>query len=90
MRRRVQISATKKRLIKRPAGKRYKPPQLQGDKTIMKFILGLIYFLLCVINLIYNVFVEKYQHGWEAVLVVGITCIGIYLSWTVMKGSVKR
>ena len=53
----------------------------------MAFILALIYFVLCVVNLIYNVFVERYASGLEAILVMGITAIGIYLSWTVMSGS---
>lgn len=54
----------------------------------MRFLLSLLYFILCIANLIYNVFVEKYSSGFEAILVLGITGIGIYLSWTVMKLSV--
>ena len=53
----------------------------------MAFILALIYFALCVLNLIYNVFIEKYQSGLEALMVMGITAIGIYLSWYVMSSS---
>ena len=56
----------------------------------MAFILALIYFLLCVVNLIYNVFIEKYSSGLEAILIMGITTIGLWLSWTVMKGSLKN
>ena len=56
----------------------------------MAFILALIYFILCVINLIYNVFIEKYASGLEALLVMGITAIGIYLSWTVMSNSLGK
>ena len=56
----------------------------------MAFIWALIYFILCIINLIYNVFVEKYSSGLEAVLVRGITAIGIWLSWTVMQNSLKK
>lgn len=41
----------------------------------MRFVLALLYFILCISNLIYNMFVEKYA-------------IGIYLSWTVIKLSV--
>ena len=55
----------------------------------MAFILALIYFFLCVLNLIYNVFIEKYQSGLEAILVMGITAIGIYLSWYVMSSSLR-
>ena len=46
----------------------------------MAFILALIYFLLCVLNLIYNVFIEKYQSGLEAPMVMGITakCVANY------------
>ena len=44
----------------------------------MAFILALIYFVLCVLNLVYNVFIEKYQSGLEALMVMGITAIGIY------------
>jgi len=53
----------------------------------MAFILALIYFILCIVNLIYNVFIEKYASGLEAILVMGITAIGLYLSWYVMKHS---
>ena len=53
----------------------------------MAFILALIYFVLCVLNLIYNVFIEKYQSSLEALMVMGITAIGIYLSWYVMSSS---
>ena len=56
----------------------------------MAFILALIYFILCVLNLIYNVFIEKYQSGLEALMVMGITAIGIYLSWYVMSGSFSK
>lgn len=56
----------------------------------MAFILALIFFVLCVINLIYNVFIEKYASGLEAVLVMGVTAIGIWLSWTVMKMSMGQ
>ena len=55
----------------------------------MAFILALVYFVLCVVNLIYNVFIEKYQSGLEAILVMGITAIGIYLSWYVMSSSLR-
>ena len=37
----------------------------------MAFILALIYFVLCVLNLIYNVFIEKYQSGLEALMGYG-------------------
>lgn len=56
----------------------------------MAFILALIYFLFCVLNLIYNVFIEKYQSGLEAILVMGITAIGIYLFWYVMSSSFRK
>jgi len=56
----------------------------------MKFVLAFIYFLLCILNLIYNLFIEKYASGFEAILVLGITAIGIWLSWTVMSGSFKK
>ena len=56
----------------------------------MKFVLALIYFVLCILNLIYNIFIEKYASGLEAILVMGITAIGIWLSWTVMSGSLKK
>ena len=55
----------------------------------MAFILALIYLVLCVVNLIYNVFIEKYQSGLEALMVMGITAIGIYLSWSVMSSSFR-
>ena len=56
----------------------------------MAFILALIYFILCVINLIYNIFIEKYASGLEALLVMGLTAIGIYLSWYVMSNSLRK
>ena len=56
----------------------------------MTFIVALIYFILCVVNLIYNVFIEKYQSGLEAILIMGITAIGIYLSWYVMSSSLRK
>ena len=56
----------------------------------MRFVLALIYFILCIVNLIYNIFIEKYASGLEAVLVMGITAIGIWLSWTVMSNSFKK
>ncbi len=56
----------------------------------MKFVLALIYFLLCILNLIYNIFIEKYASGLEAILVMGITAIGIWLSWTVITSSFKK
>ncbi len=56
----------------------------------MAFFFALIYLLLCVINLIYNIFVEQYASGFEAILVMGITAIGIYLSIRVMSLELKR
>lgn len=56
----------------------------------MAFILALIFFVLMVINMIYNIFIEKYASGLEALLVMGITAIGIYLSWYVMSSSFGR
>ena len=55
----------------------------------MAFILALIFFGLMVINMIYNIFIEKYASGLEALLVMGITAIGIYLSWYVMSSSIR-
>ena len=51
----------------------------------MTFILALLYFILCILNLIYNVFIEKFASGLEAILVMGITAIGLWLSWKVMS-----
>ena len=51
----------------------------------MTFILALLCFILCILNLIYNVFIEKFASGLEAILVMGITAIGLWLSWKVMS-----
>ena len=48
-----------------------------------KFLAG-IYFVLCVIHLVYELINESFKSGFEAVLTMGITAIGIYLSWVVM------
>ena len=56
----------------------------------MTFVLGLIYLILCILNLIYNLFIERYESGFEAILVMGITAIGIYLSWYAMKSDLGK
>ncbi|MDE0324599.1 MAG: hypothetical protein OXN27_11865 [Candidatus Poribacteria bacterium] len=56
----------------------------------MAFVLALIYFILCILNLIYNIFIEKYASGLEAILVMGITAIGLWLSWRVMSDSLGK
>ena len=37
-----------------------------------------------------SVKMEKYASGFEAILVMGITAIGMWLSWTVMFGSFRK
>lgn len=56
----------------------------------MAFILALIYFILCIVNLIYYIFYEKTPNNFETLIVIGVISIGVYLSWTVMKGSIKK
>ena len=56
----------------------------------MAFVLALIYFILCILNLIYNIFIEKYASGLEVILVMGITAIGLWLSWRVMSDSLGK
>ncbi|MDE0088007.1 MAG: hypothetical protein OXU23_19950 [Candidatus Poribacteria bacterium] len=56
----------------------------------MAFFLALIYFILCVVNLIYNIFIERYANGFEAILVMGVTAIGLWLSWRVMSDSLGK
>lgn len=56
----------------------------------MAFVLALIYFLLCILNLIYYIFFEKTPNNFETLIVIGIISIGLYLSRTVMKGSLKK
>ena len=56
----------------------------------MGFVLALIYFLLCIANLIYYIFYEQTPNNFETLLVIGVISIGLWLSWTVMKGSLKK
>ena len=56
----------------------------------MAFFLALIYFILCILNLIHYIFLEKTPNNLETLIVIGVISIGMYLSWTVMKGSLKK
>ena len=56
----------------------------------MKQFLASIYLILCIINLVYNVFFEKFANGFETIVTIGITAIGIWLSWTVMTAPLQK
>ena len=50
----------------------------------MRQFLAVIYFILCIGHLILELVYNSFENGLEAVLTMGITAIGIYLSWIVM------
>ena len=50
----------------------------------MRQFLAGIYLLLCIGHLILELVYDSFENGLEAVLTMGITAIGIYLSWVVM------
>ena len=50
----------------------------------MKQFLAGIYFILCIGHLILELVYGSFESGLEAVITMGITAIGIYLSWIVM------
>ena len=56
----------------------------------MKQFLASIYLILCIINLVYNVFFEKFANGFETIVTIGITAIGIWLSWTLIVMPFKK
>ena len=56
----------------------------------MKQFLAGVYLVLCIINLVYNVFFEKFANGFETIVTIGITAIGIWLSWTVITMPFRK
>ena len=56
----------------------------------MKQFLAGLYLLLCVGHLILELVYDSFNNGLEAVLTMGITAIGIYLSWIVMTKKFKE
>ena len=50
----------------------------------MKQFLAGFYLLLCISHLIMELLFDSFKNGLEALLTMGITAIGIYLSWIVM------
>ena len=47
----------------------------------MRQFLAVVYMVLCVWNLVYELTSLPFDSGIEAVLVMGTTCIGLYLAW---------
>ena len=56
----------------------------------MRYVLAIIFFILFMINLVYEVFFVKFNTGWEAILVIGLTFGGVYLTWTVITDGFKK
>ena len=56
----------------------------------MKQFLAGLYLLLCIGHLILELVYDSFNNGLEAVLTMGITAIGIYLSWIVMTKKFKE
>ena len=56
----------------------------------MKQFLAGLYLLLCIGHLILELVYDSFNNGLEAVLTMGITAIGIYLSWIVMTEKFKE
>ena len=50
----------------------------------MRRFLAFLFLLLCLINLFYELFFLTFQNGFQALLTIGITMIGLYLAWHVM------
>jgi hypothetical protein len=50
----------------------------------MRQLLAGFYLLLCIGHLIFELTEDSFENGLEAVITMGITAIGIYLSWIVM------
>jgi hypothetical protein len=40
--------------------------------------------------LVHEVFYEKFDTGFEAIVVMGLTCTGIYLAWTSIASTFKK
>ena len=55
----------------------------------MRQFLAGIYLLLCIGHLIFELLEDSFENGLEAVITMGITAIGIYLSWIVMTKNFR-
>ena len=53
----------------------------------MRQFLAGFYLLLCVGHVIMELLFDSFKSGIEALMTMGITAIGIYLSWIVMTKS---
>ena len=56
----------------------------------MKVVLGIIFMLLLLGVLIHELTYEKFETGLEAVLVVGVTIIGIYITGSFIANDLKK
>lgn len=56
----------------------------------MRIILALLFLIFTTIMLIYEIFYEKFETGFEAIFVMGYTFTGIYLAWYAITSSFKK
>lgn len=56
----------------------------------MRQFLAGFYLLLCIGHLIIELINKSFNSGLEAVVTMGITAIGIYLSWIVMTKKFRE
>ena len=56
----------------------------------MRFIVSFIFLIFMGITLIREAFFEKFETGFEAIVVMGLTVTGIYLAWTSIASTFKK
>lgn len=56
----------------------------------MRFIVSFIFLIFMVMMLVREVFYEKFDTGFEAIVIMGITVTGIYLAWTSIASTFKK
>lgn len=56
----------------------------------MKTVLGLLYMVVLVLVLANELLYEEFETGLEAVLIVGVTIIGIYIAGSFISNDLKK
>ena len=56
----------------------------------MKVLLGLVFMAELIALLVYELTCEKFETGLEAVLVVSVTIIGIYITGSFIANDLKK
>ena len=56
----------------------------------MRILMALIFLIFMIAMLIQEIFYEKFDSGLEAIIIMGLTCTGIYLAWFAITNSFKK